>query len=294
MDFQEIYQGLRDDPMISSILRVLVLGLIGVPFILIFSRLVNRRVTRKFSPHQGMIAGKVVSYLGLAIILLTVLNEFGFNLTTLLGAAGIASVAIGFASQTSLSNVISGLFLMGEKPFSVGDLITVNGQTGEVLSIDTLSVKIRAFDNRYIRIPNETMIKTDVINITRFPLRRIDITVGVAYKTDLRKAKAVLKEVALKNPNVLDNPEPILLYSQYNNSSIDILFGVWIEKADFITVKNEMIIEVKEAFDREDIEIPFPHLSLYTGEATKPFPLELAKPLPDSKDEKFIGEESED
>ncbi|RXM22074.1 mechanosensitive ion channel, partial [Citrobacter sp. AAK_AS5] len=90
------------------------------------------------------------------------------------------------------SNLISGLFLVMERPFVVGDVITVDDVTGEVLTIDMLSTKLRTFDNLYVRMPNETIIKSRVTNLTHFPIRRIDLRLGVAYREDLARVRAVL------------------------------------------------------------------------------------------------------
>jgi len=103
----------------------------------------------------------------------------------LLGAAGILTVAPGFASQTSASNLVSGLFMIAEHPFGVGDTIRLGSIAGEVPSIDLLSVNLRTPDNLYVRIPNETMIKSEITNLTRFPIRRLDLEIGVAYKENL-------------------------------------------------------------------------------------------------------------
>lgn len=234
------------------------------------------RITRKrFSPQTAMLIKKAVFYTGAFIILVTVLRQLGFKLTALLGAAGIAGIAIGFASQTSVSNIISGLFLISEKPFQVGDVIKVGGTVGIIESIDLLSLKLRTFDNLYIRIPNEQLIKTEVTNITRFPIRRFNIELSVAYKEDLGKVQEVLLDVAAKNPYCLDNPEPFFLIREFGDSGIELLLGAWFAKTDSVALRNSMLREIKERFDQEGIEIPFPHLSLYAGSATGPFPVVL-------------------
>jgi len=192
-----------------------------------------------------------------------------------LGAAGIAGIAIGFASQTSVSNIISGLFLIGEKPLEVNDVINVGSTTGIVLSIDTLSVKLRTFDNKFVRIPNETLIKSEFTNITKFPIRRVDINLGVAYKEDIGKVRNILLDIAHKNPLCLIDPEPIIILSGFGNSSVDIFLGVWATKADWLQLKNTITEEIKLRFDAEGIEIPFPHRTIYFGEASKPFSLQV-------------------
>ena len=118
---------------LGSLIRLAFLLLIGIPALYLLRKWVWKYTTHKLTAQQAMISGKLVWYLGVLIIAISVLNEFGFKLSHLLGAAGIISIAIGFASQTSVSNIISGLFLIAEKPFQVNDVITVGGVTGAVL-----------------------------------------------------------------------------------------------------------------------------------------------------------------
>jgi small-conductance mechanosensitive channel len=259
----------------ATLIRVAVWLVIGLPLVALLSRSLKRYLARRYTPQQAMIGSRFVLYLGIGFVIFTVLTELGFKLTTLLGAAGIVGVAVGFAAQTSVSNIISGLFIVAERPFGVGDVITVGNVTGEVLSIDALSVKLRTFDNRYVRIPNETVLKTEVTNITRFPIRRVEITVGVAYKEDIGKVRDVLLDIVHKNPLCLNHPEPLVLISGFGNSSVDLTLMVWATKGDYLTVKNAVAEEIKRRFDQEGIEIPFPHLSLYAGSATEPIPVKL-------------------
>ncbi|MFT4900808.1 MAG: small-conductance mechanosensitive channel [Lentimonas sp.] len=260
---------------INILVRSLLLLLLGLPFIYIASRAIGKYFTKHNSAHLGQMIQKLVFFAGLIIIVITILYEFGFKLTALLGSAGILSVAIGFAAQTSLSNIISGIFLYWERPFEVGDIIKVAETTGTVLSIDLMSVKMRQFDNIYIRIPNETMIKSQVSNITKFPIRRLDINIGVAYKEDVEKVIQVLQDVADKNPYSLDEPQPIVAFKDYGESSLNFMLGLWFEKTQYLLLKNSIMIDIKKRFDAEGIEIPFPHRTLYTGSMTEPFPIKL-------------------
>ena len=261
----------------QSLLRALMILGIGVPFLYIVSRSVGTYIKKHSSEHIGLMTQKIIFFLGFAICIVTVLYEFGFNLNALLGAAGIASVAIGFASQTSLSNIISGLFIYWEKPFEVGDIIQVGDATGIVISIDLMSVKLRKFDNLFVRIPNETMVKAQVTNITKFPIRRMDINVGVAYKENVDRVIEVLKDVADKNPYCLDEPEPVVIFQKYGDSSLDFMIGLWFEKTQFVLLRNSIMRDIKNRFDTEGIEIPFPHRTLYTGAVTEPFPVKILK-----------------
>jgi small-conductance mechanosensitive channel len=192
-----------------------------------------------------------------------------------LGAAGILTVAIGFASQTSASNLISGLFVIAERPFVVGDVIRIEGTTGEVLSVDLLSVKIRTFDNLYVRIPNESIIKSQITNLTHFPIRRLDMQIGVAYKEDLERVRRIVFDVADKNPDCLEEPPPLYIFQEYGDSALAFQFSVWAKRENFLELKNSMHLDIKSAFDEQGIEIPFPHRSLYSGALTDPFPVRI-------------------
>ncbi|WP_297809647.1 mechanosensitive ion channel family protein [uncultured Methylophaga sp.] len=264
-----------DAALVTSIAEALIYFIVGLILARLASRGIKRWSRHRFDVHRQLLMARVATYLVLLVFVVMGLNAIGFNLGVLIGAAGILSVAIGFASQTSASNIISGLFLVAERPFSVGDLIRVGTTTGEVLSIDLLSVKLRTFDNLFVRIPNETLIKSEVTTLTRFPIRRIDLAIGVAYKEDIKNVRQVLEQVAGANPLCLDEPKPIFVFLGFGESSLDMQFSVWVKRENFIDLKNSIHEEIKEAFDAEGIEIPFPHRSLYTGSVTEPFPIRI-------------------
>jgi small-conductance mechanosensitive channel len=260
---------------LQTLVVVVVVIAVGIVVIKILNTITGR-VTRKYLSQQyKMLIRKGIRYTGSVILLFIVLHLLGVKITALLGAAGIVGIAVGFASQTSMSNLISGLFLISEKPFEIGDVIKAGDTVGAVLSIDLLSVKIKTFDNRYIRIPNEKLLGSELTTITRFPIRRLDINLGVAYKTDVNHLKSVLREIAAANPYCLDEPEPLIVFNNFGDSALEFLFGLWFYKTDYLNLKNSIMQEIKERFDREEIEIPFPHLSLYSGEVTAPMPIRI-------------------
>jgi small-conductance mechanosensitive channel len=260
---------------LSLLLRVALLLVVGIPGVYFLSKWSRQYISKRFTAQQGMISGKAIHYGGLTIIIIMVLRELGFELGPVLGAAGIIGIAIGFASQTSVSNVISGVFLIAEQPFVVNDIIKIGTITGQVLSIDILSVKLRTFDNQFVRIPNETILKSEVTTITRFPIRRADLIVSVAYKEDIGRVKEILKRIAHDNPLCLQEPEPLIIFQGFGASSIDLQFSVWAAKEDWLNMRNQIYETIKKRFDEEGVEIPFPHLSLYTGSESKPLPVEI-------------------
>ncbi len=220
-------------------------------------------LTRRYTQKQGaMLVRRGSFWVVMGLALASALAELGFDITIILGAAGILTVALGFASQTSASNLISGLFLIGERPFVVGDVIKVGSTTGEVLTIDLLSVKLRTFDNLFVRVPNEVLIKSEITNLTRFPIRRLDLKIGVAYKENIAHVREVLMDVADRNPLCLVEPAPLFIFTGFGDSALELQFSVWSKRENFLALRNSIQEEIKTAFEEQGILIPFPHRTL--------------------------------
>ena len=221
-------------------------------------------------PRRNMIM-KGIKYSGFIISILFVFKSLGIDTSAILGAAGIAGIAIGFAAQTSISSLISGFFLLSEKPFAVGDTVKIDTTTGVVLSVDILSVKLRTFDNLFVRIPNETIIKSNLTNITRFPIRRLDLNFFLAYREDLEKVRDILFGLAGENRYCLENPPPFFGIDGLENSGVSVLFNVWFESSNFWNIKNSILMEIKKRFEAEGIEIPHQKIDI----TVEPFPNHL-------------------
>jgi small-conductance mechanosensitive channel len=247
---------------ISLFIRVIMMLGIGIPAIGVITRFTRHVIKDKLSLQSELIITRTVKYTLTILLFMMVLNEFGFKISALLGAAGILGVAVGFASQTSVSNIISGFFLISEKPFQIGDTIEVEEITGIIDSIDLLSVKLKTYDNRYVRIPNETMIKTGVINLTRFPIRRVQTILRVAYKEDISRVLEILRDIADNLPDVHKERAPLILIDSLSESSVNINFGVWTNTANVFNMKTQMILTVKKRFEEEGIEIPWPQIEI--------------------------------
>lgn len=222
----------------------------------------EKALQKKISAHQAMLVRRLIFYLLFILFFISALRQVGFQLSVILGAAGIFTVAIGFASQTAASNLVSGIFLLFEQPFKAGNTIEVNGITGTVYSIDLLSTKLKTADGLLVRIPNESMIKANITNISYFPVRRFEITVGVAYNTPIEKVKSLLLKIAQEQDLVLETPEPQVLVSNYADSAIELRLRAWTQNVDNFTAKNEVMESIKTAFDEAQIEIPFPQLEI--------------------------------
>lgn len=253
---------------------------------------VVRRVLRRRTTAQvTMLVTKSISYSGIVVIASIVLLEMGVNLAPLLGAAGIVGLAVGIASQTSLSNMISGLFLVSEKPFSVGDVIRIADTVGIVESIDLLSVKIRTFDNLFVRVPNEKLAGSQLTNITRFPVRRLDIRLVIPFRTDLKRVSDILLEIARQSPDCLQEPAPIFLPDTFLEHGTQILFGVWFVKTDFFRVKSDVYQAILRRFSEEGIRFAVPQRRLTSG-AEGDDPLVMDARLVPATDQDVPGLES--
>lgn len=258
---------------LERLIIALIIIAIGTLIIYGVRTIVKRVLPKSMSKQRQMIVTRFINYSGYLILAFIVIAEMNIDLTPFFGAAGIIGIVLGVASQTSIGNIVSGFFLVSEKSFEIGDVIKIGDKSGVVYSIDLLSIKIKTYDNLLLRIPNQTVISSEVTNVTKFPIRRLDFNIGVAYKEDLKKVKEILERIARQNPLCLDEPEPIIVFKEFGSSSIDILLGIWFEKKNYLAVKNSVFTDIKSTFDAEGIEIPFPHVTLYTGEVTKPFPI---------------------
>ena len=258
------FSGWKTDRIIEIIVAVVIIVL-GFFIARLISNTFIRTVGVKFNAHQSLVWRRGIFYSIFLLFMIAGLKEAGFKLSVFLGAAGILTVALGFASQTSASNLISGMFLIGEGSFEVGDTIQITlirGHTieGEVISIDLLSVKLLTQDNVYVRLPNEQLIRAPVQNLSKFPIRRIPITLAINFDEDIIKVRRVLLDVAQKYPLVLADPKPAVTVTSFGESSIEILFAVWCQRENFLKVKDELHERIRNGFVDNQIEIPVPKM----------------------------------
>ncbi|MBP6352585.1 MAG: mechanosensitive ion channel family protein [Acinetobacter sp.] len=260
---------------ISEIAVAIILSLIGFIIARFVSNAFIRTIGSRLNDHQRLLWRRGIFYFIFMLFIMASLREVGFKLGVFLGAAGILTVALGFASQTSATNLISGLFLIGEGSFEVGDTIQITlirGQTieGKVISIDLLSVKLLTLDNVYIRLPNEQLIRTPVMNLSKYPIRRIAITLAINFHEDILKVRQVLLDVAVHYPLVLDEPKATVTVTAFRESSIELLFAIWCRQENALKVRDEMQELVRNGFLDNHIEIPVPKMGLID----RPLPLE--------------------
>lgn len=220
-------------------------------------RAIKKIPAEKTTPQRTAILKRTVKYLFYTITVIYVLSLFGIKLSAIWGAAGIAGVAIGFAAQTSVSNLISGLFVITEGALKIGDTIIVDGVTGVVDAINLISVRIHTYDNQMVRIPNSTIINTNLTNNSYHKTRRLTLQVSVSYDTDMEQALQALSKAPALCPTVISDPAPAVWFDGFGSSGLTMTVAVWFESSDFLQTKNDLHIAIKKVLDQAQITIPF-------------------------------------
>lgn len=230
-----------------------VLLIFGYFFSKKISQLAARLFENKFSKHHAMLFSRMIYYSLFLLFLVSALSEMGFKLTILLGTAGLFTVALSFASQTAASNLISGIFLLFERPFKVGEVISIKDNKGTVETIDWLSTKIKTSDNRLIRIPNESLIKSEITNLSIYPQKRDEIILRIGASHNVNSIKTLLKNICDECPYILPQPSTkILLSKMIDRGGIELKVLYW-SNGDLDMVKDDILTSIKSTFERKEI-----------------------------------------
>lgn len=249
---------LYNDVTVYDLLIFLIVVLLSV-LVARFIRLYLHRMFReKVAPDILSILEKMVYYAVIIIGVISVLPQIGVNLTGLLVAGGVIGVVIGFASQSVVSNLISGLFLVFERPVRIGDQINVEDTSGFVEDIRILSTIVRTYDGIYVRIPNEKVFSSNIANYVANAARRFEYTIGISYSDDAQRAIQIIQNVLENHPFALQNPSPNVFVDSLGDSSVNIAVRVWVPSVVWYEVRTELLWKLKTALETEGITIPFP------------------------------------
>ena len=268
----ESLEGLVSSISLMSVAQATLWLLAGLLAGWLLGRVANRAVLRGGNVGLADLARRGTNWLCITLGLALALDQLGFNLGVLFGAAGVASIALGFAAQTSVSNLISGVFLLGERAVKVGDVVTVGTTSGEVLSVDLLSVKLRTFDNRLVRVPNEQLIKTEVTNLSAFPLRRIELVLTIPPWADLDAVRDLLIARAEARTDVLHEPAPTAFLGPFGPDGLDLKFCCWARREQFLVVQTAFFREVRQALLDEGYQFAA-HRRVMTSEPGRDTPV---------------------
>jgi small conductance mechanosensitive channel len=210
-----------------------------------------------------------LSYFGLlAFVIIAALDRLGIKLTAAIAVLGAAALAVAFALQGSLSNFAAGILMVIFKPFKVGDFVAVAGVQGTVQEIQVLNTVLNSPDNVRIIIPNAQVTGGTISNYTANATRRIDLTIGVSYDDDLKKAKQVIEGVLAADARILKNPAPTVAVFELGDSSVNFVVRPWVKPADYWDVYFDVTAKVKLALEAAGITIPFPQRDVHIKDKT--------------------------
>jgi len=236
-------------------------------FSIILSRIIilylRRYFKNKVSKDVGETTIKFLYYSVLLIVFITVLPLIGFDPSGLLLAGGITGIVLGFASQNIVGNLISGVFLMIEKPIKIGDQVEINKISGYVTDIRIISTLIRTFDGLLVRIPNQQVFTTNITNTVSYPVRRFDFTMKIRYSDDADAAKRLIQDLIDKEPFALHSPPPSVYVNELGEDSINLVVRIWAPISEWYILKTRFLWAIKLVLEENNIEVPLPQREIY-------------------------------
>lgn len=259
----------------TSVIAILIFCLIYK-----FVRKYIKNYTRnKFKNQTSEIIDKTIKYGFYIFMAMYILSLFGIKLSAVWGAAGVAGLAIGFAAQTSVSNVISGVFVMVEKSLQVDDFITVDDVSGTVSHVNLLCVTVKTLDGQMVRIPNSTVLGSNLTNFSHYPIRRFVFDLPISYDSDMKTALDAALKIPALCPTVLQDPAPVAFFDGFGDA-VNLKLAVWMNRTDFIQTKNDVFINAVKVFNDCGVSIPFTR-----------YDVKLVQDNPNSTSNKFSEEE---
>ncbi len=241
------------------LLGALILLLIGLRIASALAGWIGRALQRSsIEPTAALFLGRVVQVALQVVMLLAVVQVLGVPMTSMIAVLGAAGLAIGLALKDSLSNIASGVMLVTLRPFKVGDVVTINGETGKVEVVNIFQTRLRGVDNQTITLPNSLITTDSIINLTPDVQRRIELIIGIGYANDIDVARAAALKIMHADERVLAEPAPDVLVYELGESSVNLGIRCHVANSDFFVTKCDLMENIKKAFDVANIGIPFP------------------------------------
>ncbi|MBQ2284746.1 MAG: mechanosensitive ion channel [Clostridia bacterium] len=247
-----------------KVLLALVVFVVGVWLIRLIRKIIHKAFNRA-NADKGVAQftesfARIALY---AVLIMLIATSFGVDTASVVAVLGSAGVAIGLALQGSLSNFAGGILILLIKPFVNGDYIVACGEEGTVTNIDMCYTKLTTADERIVVLPNGTLANTTIVNNTATPNRRVDFTVSIAYNTDIKLAKELILGVINNEEVILKEQEKVVYVSELAAHSIDLGVRFFTKNADYLSSKGKVLEKIKEAFDSNNIEIPYQQLDVH-------------------------------
>ncbi|HJJ54455.1 MAG TPA: mechanosensitive ion channel family protein [Methanocorpusculum sp.] len=251
---------------IGNLIAVIIIALATIIVAKLVSRTVRRRLSSKIDPKNADSLAKLSVWIIAIIGLLVASPQLHIDLYGLVVAGGVITVALGFASQNTLSNLMAGVMLMIERPISFGDIVVINGTEGYVENISLISTHIKTYDGVILRIPNTTVLNADITNCVTNVARRFIYTVDISYSDDADKAAGLIRETIAENPYALVEPAPDIYVSDLGAHGIQIMVKIWAPSPVYWIAQHELLWEIFKSLRDGGIDIPFNQLVLWYGE----------------------------
>ena len=256
----------------GSVLTAILILVVGF----VLGRWADRRISglsKRYSRLDDTLftfLGNISRYAILTFTILFVLNTFGVQTTSIVAVIGAAGLAVGLALQGTLSNVAAGVMIIIFRPFKLGDFVDVSGVMGTVKSINLNFIELATADNLQVIVPNAKVWGNTITNYSVNETRRASWTFGVGYGSNLGKVEGVIREVLAADPRSLSDPEPFVQVTNLGDSSVDFLVRNWVNRADYWAYWNDITRKMKEAFDENGIDIPFPTRTMVAAGGVAP------------------------
>ncbi|MFN3640477.1 MAG: mechanosensitive ion channel family protein [Flavobacterium sp.] len=223
-------------------------------------RIMNKR---EMEPTLSKFLADILIWTLKILLFVTVISRLGVENSSFVAIIGAAGLAIGLSLQGSLSNFAGGVLIIMFKPFKVGDFIQAQGEMGTVKEIQIFVTKISTIDNQFIYIPNGSLSNGNITNFSQATFRRADLTIGISYGSNIKKAKDLAFEVLTNHPLVLEEPAPVIWVKDLADSSVDLAVRPWANNESFWQMRSEVLEQIKAAFDANGIDIPFPQRDVH-------------------------------
>ena len=248
------------------------LKIIGAILILIIGRIaagIGRKIVTKTleksktDPAVTSFVGSLIYFLILTFAILAALAKFGIQTASFVAVLGAAGFAIGFALQGSLANFAAGVLILVLRPFKIGDYIDSAGVAGTVKDIQLFTTVLATPDNIKIMVPNGKIFGDVIKNISAYDTRRVDLVIGIGYTSDIQKAYDIMMNLIKEDSRILSDPATQIAVSELADSSVNFVLRPWVKKEDYWNVKFDLTRKIKETFDENGIEIPFPQQAIH-------------------------------
>lgn len=228
-------------PFLISILQASLFFIAVIIILYFLSNFLERKIKRVLSSHAALLIKKLLFYGGSVALLMFILGRFGIKANTIVATAGVMGVAVGFAAQTSIANIISGLFLLAERSFAVDDIIEFDGMQGRIESIDFLSVKLRTEDNTLVRVPNELLIKHQMANVTHYPFRNLNCTLFVENVADIKHVVTYIRLFLANHDLAYPKIAPRIVIDENYDNGWAIKLRIPIKQECYAQAKEELL-----------------------------------------------------